>query len=95
MLFVSLLLSPPQASHNSKRNRKYANISAGGGINGAISGFVGGQVQKAVSPNGPGTLANGVTETSVCSTQKDALDAVILLLQQQAKTIRAAERRYR
>ncbi|KAH0848562.1 hypothetical protein FOPE_02652 [Fonsecaea pedrosoi] len=62
----------------------YADIGTDGVLNGAISGLVGGFVQKANAPNGPPTLTAGVSETSVCSTDKDALDAVISLLQQQA-----------
>jgi hypothetical protein len=64
--------------------RVCANILLDGGINGAISGLVGAAVQKAAAPNGPPTVTAGVSETSVCSVQKDALDAVIALLQQQA-----------
>ncbi|OQV05052.1 hypothetical protein CLAIMM_09850 [Cladophialophora immunda] len=59
-------------------------VTIEGVLNGAISGLVGGFVQQAAAPNGPPTLTAGVSETSVCSTEKDALDAVISLLQQQA-----------
>jgi hypothetical protein len=61
-----------------------ADILEDGGVNGIVSGLVGASVQKALAPNGPPTVTAGVSETSVCSTQKDALDAVIALLQQQA-----------
>jgi hypothetical protein len=63
---------------------KRADIGTDGLLNGVISGLVGGLVQKATTQNGPPTLTAGVSETSVCSTEKDPLDAVILLLQQQA-----------
>ena len=66
------------------RKETCSHIDADGGVNGGVSGLVGGLIQKAMTPNGPPTLTTGVSETSVCSTQKDALDAIILLLQQQA-----------
>ncbi|KAJ9610354.1 hypothetical protein H2200_005131 [Cladophialophora chaetospira] len=59
-------------------------IAIDGVVGGAVQGLVGAFVQKAQTKDGPPTLTTGVSETSVCSTQKDPLDAVILLLQQQA-----------
>jgi hypothetical protein len=43
------------------------------------------KVAPAAAPNGPPTLTAGVSETTVCSTQNSALDAIVLLLQQQSK----------
>ncbi|KIX99928.1 uncharacterized protein Z520_04565 [Fonsecaea multimorphosa CBS 102226] len=59
-------------------------VAIDGAVNGGVSGLVGALVQKALGNNGPPTLTAGVSETSVCSTEKDPLDAVVLLLQQQA-----------
>jgi hypothetical protein len=56
-----------------------------GAISGAIFGFVGAKVAPAPGPNSPPTLTVGVSETTVCSAQKSALDAIVLLLQQQSK----------